>query len=1429
MAAKINLSNSLFGRVFFTFLLFITFAFASFAQLVATSNQTISTNQTYTGSSSITTGTVTVSGGTITFNGNLTIGTGGALVIQNSAKVIVNGTVTIGTSSTGSLTVQNGGLLTVNPGSSGGTAAINMNSTSATGLDIQTGGTVIVNAGSTTLLGMYETSSSNANVAGSLQIRGGGFKMDNTAKLTYSGSGNDTIIGNPNATAAYFSNSTVLTVGPNVNLYISGDTKNDSNANFAINGNVSINGNYQSGNNTANVTGTGTLSTTGSLDSDGNQGTVFGQHYSCATGPCAGNNVISSNNTTTCNGGTVAMTGVAYSGATYQWQVSTSNSPFAFSSISGATAQNYTTTGSSTTQYTYYRRQYTLSGQTYNSNTLTITSSYWVTSSTVPAIGGLSSVCSGSTITLTNSLSGGTWSSSNTSVATVSSSGVVTGISAGTAVITYAGPSSGCYTAATKTITVLETASTTTLSSSGSYTVPANAKSVSIQVWGAGGGGSKGYTGLKGTGGGGGGYALQIVSVNPGDVIAVTVGTGGLGATVSGNGNDGGTSSATAGSTTISATGGLAGVSTNTPSGTGGTGGSGTNGAYNYSGGGGANITLPAQSTPGGGAGGSAGTSSNGNNAGNTTPGSGTPGATAVAGGGAGGSGSSATNGDGSAGGFPGGGGGGNAGTGNGGNGANGVVIITAYYTKITYTAASFCKSTTSASPTITGVTGGTFSSTTGLTINSSTGIINPSTSTAGTYTVSYSNTCGVISTTVVGILATPTATAGGSQSICQSATATVSGATSSNGTIAWTENGAGSITSGATTLTPTYTSVAADAGTTVTLTMTVSNAACSATATYSVTVTACPKTWTGLTTTDWNTSTNWSPTGVPASSDDVIIPSVTNKPVIASGVTANAKNVTVNSSSSLTINSTGILNTYGSVTNNGTFTANSGSTLAFKGSSAQTITGVPVLYNVQINNTSGGVAISSALTVKGSISLLNGVLTTNSNLTINFDNGGNIAYSSGDLGSISGNVTGTRSLIARTHYIAAPFSGVTSAQVQATTPLYVNPYWKMYTKTFATQGWAAVMDVSTSMPLGTGFSLSVPSAAPLAFTGTYSHTFTLTGATYSNAAAGKYILVGNPYPSTLDWSDIYGTTTANVTGSIYYWSASTSQVSSWAGGVGAGNPTGTQYIPAMQAFMVTTTGTGGNSSVSINNSARTNLQNPSYLRVAQTDEIIRLKVLTEDSAKWDDAVIRFNEMATIGFDSDLDAYKILNASSVSIYTVADSVNYSINALPASQTSIPVSIKLPADGNYILTVSNTGSLSDYVLIDHKLGTENLLSGPAYKFSGLKADNADRFELQLRTVTTAASSTTTGVTNASLTSGLQINSSSKGFVIQTQQFANEDASIEILDVTGRTIKILADKNLSNGVTYVPLDMAEGAYVVKVVVDGNVFAQLISLTK
>jgi len=68
-------------------------------------------------------------------------------------------------------------------------------------------------------------------------------------------------------------------------------------------------------------------------------------------------------------------------------------------------------------------------------------------------------------------------------------------------------------------------------------------------------------------------------------------------------------------------------------------------------------------------------------------------------------------------------------------------------------------------------------------------------------------------------------------------------------------------------------------------------------------------KTWTGTSSTVWNTANNWSPSGIPTSSDDVIIPvAPTNQPVI-SGSTGVCKNLTINAGASLGISATTLNN----------------------------------------------------------------------------------------------------------------------------------------------------------------------------------------------------------------------------------------------------------------------------------------------------------------------------------------------------------------------------------------------------------------------------------------------------------------------------------------------------------------------------------------
>lgn len=80
---------------------------------------------------------------------------------------------------------------------------------------------------------------------------------------------------------------------------------------------------------------------------------------------------------------------------------------------------------------------------------------------------------------------------------------------------------------------------------------------------------------------------------------------------------------------------------------------------------------------------------------------------------------------------------------------------------------------------------------------------------------------------------------------------------------------------------------------------------------------------WTGAIDTDWNNAGNWSENAVPGSDDDVSIPSsLSNYPVVGSSSSADCNDLTIESGASLTIQSGGSFIPTGTVTNNGTMTA---------------------------------------------------------------------------------------------------------------------------------------------------------------------------------------------------------------------------------------------------------------------------------------------------------------------------------------------------------------------------------------------------------------------------------------------------------------------------------------------------------------------------
>ncbi len=172
----------------------------------------------------------------------------------------------------------------------------------------------------------------------------------------------------------------------------------------------------------------------------------------CST-VCSGTPTAGTESATVTNGCSGFATVVYITGASsgtgisYQWQSSTDGS--SWTNVTGAVYNVFSTTVSSAI---YYRCRVTCSASGSNSYTAGI--HFTVISTTVAAITGTPTACVGAVTTMADATSGGTWSSSDASIAAVSATGDVTGVAAGTATITYTVASACGSSIATRGVTI---------------------------------------------------------------------------------------------------------------------------------------------------------------------------------------------------------------------------------------------------------------------------------------------------------------------------------------------------------------------------------------------------------------------------------------------------------------------------------------------------------------------------------------------------------------------------------------------------------------------------------------------------------------------------------------------------------------------------------------------------------------------------------------------------------------------------------------------------------------------------------------------------------------------------------------------------------------------------------------------------------------
>ncbi|MDT0648177.1 hypothetical protein RM545_15900 [Zunongwangia sp. F260] len=529
--------------------------------------------------------------------------------------------------------------------------------------------------------------------------------------------------------------------------------------------------------------------------------------------------------------------------------------------------------------------------------------------------------------------------------------------------------------------------------------------------------------------------------------------------------------------------------------------------------------------------------------------------------------------------------------------------------------------------------------------------------------------------------------------------------------------------------------------------------------------------TWTGNTSTNWNTPSNWSCNSLPTLASNIVIPSgLENYPLLSPGNDGLSNNITVETGASIEVNANQ-LQVAGAITSSGSLDVENGS-MAFVGSTAQVI---PLgaftnnrIQNLTINN-SAGVSSEAIIELTGILKVENGNFKTGNQLTlISIETQTALIDGSGN-----GEVTG---LVHIQRFMDVAFGyKYFSSPVQPSTVGDFLPYIDLeaafpnfyrydenreittpIADTLSTHasGWEAYTTSTSALNVMEGYAINFGDTGDpvtVELTGEVNNgNFSRTLSNNHKVFTKGFHLIGNPYPSPIDWDATNGWTKTNIDDGIYFFTAGSSNrytgtYTSYVDGI-ASDGRSSNIIPSMQGFFikVSDSETGAdlvNGTLGMTNSVRINNFDQPFLKTREPElkPLLRLSAKFGNTETADAMVIYFSSQSSTDFEKEKDAHKMMNTdvSVPNLYSIStDKKQLSISGLPfpatREYTKIPLGIRAEKSGNMTISLQDIQNLplnfNVYLIDKEKKIGQNLMEKESYSFNIQKGENNSRFHL-----------------------------------------------------------------------------------------------------
>ena len=413
-----------------------------------------------------------------------------------------------------------------------------------------------------------------------------------------------------------------------------------------------------------------------------------------------------------------------------------------------------------------------------------------------------------------------------------------------------------------------------------------------------------------------------------------------------------------------------------------------------------------------------------------------------------------------------------------------------------------------------------------------------------------------------------------------------------------------------------------------------------------------------------------------------------------------------------------------------------------------------------------------------------------------------------------------------RNWYISSPISGATTGALSSATSVV------SYNEPTAT--WTPESG-STLTPMKGYISALTKTNGTITFTGTPlntgSQSILLTRT--KDAIKQGFNLVGNPYPSYLNW-DL--ATKTNLVSTMWYRTQNTLGTNVFdtygaTAGIGTNNnliAAVTANIPPMQAFWVRVAASGDGSSttgtLTVNNTMRSHndvstnkFRAPSLINESQ--KVLHLQV--SNGLNSDEAIVLFNKNASDSLDA-YDSPKMTNSNVAipEIYTVAGNEELVINGLHDLTPTTEVALGFRTGENNTdfaikaTAINNFDTDTRVILKDNQLNVDkDITDGTAYNFTSDAVTTTNRFSIIFK-----SSSVSTYIeSNNANNNILSVYKNANGQIaINCANGMIGSSTVTVYNMVGQK---LGTKLLTNTTTVLNKSYISGVYLVSVIANGK----------